>query len=158
MHRRVRPSLLVVSALSAFAACADQRAASIESTTFAESLAVDLAASTRTPSGVWYRDLVIGDGPVVANGQQLAVRYTGWLANGTRFDGNEDGGPAFSFVLGRSGLGGVIDGWNFGIAGQRVGTRRQLIIPPDLGYGPLGNGPIPPNAILVFSVEVLSAQ
>lgn len=154
---------LLVAALLVTAACSEYNSENnpvptIETTTFAPALGVDLAASTRTPSGVYYRDVVTGGGPVVANGQELSVRYTGWLADGTRFDGNEAGGPGFTFVLGSVGPGSVIDGWNLGIPGMRVGGRRQLIIPPNLGYGPIGNGPIPPNAIIVFSVEVLTAQ
>jgi FKBP-type peptidyl-prolyl cis-trans isomerase FkpA len=127
----------------------------IEETNFAASLGVDLAASTKTPSGVYYRDLVVGAGAVVAAGQQLTVHYTGWLANGTQFDSNVAGQVPFSFQLG---TGGVIQGWDLGIPGMRVGGVRQLIIPPALGYGAAGNGDIPGNAILVFRVEVLTAQ
>lgn len=127
----------------------------IETTTFAPTLGVLLGESTKTPSGVYYRDQVIGGGPVVANGQQLAVRYTGWLADGTKFDGNAPSGAPYLFVLGNRA---VIDGWDHGIVGMRVGGKRQLIIPPALGYGFAGNGPIPGNAILVFNVEVLGAQ
>jgi FKBP-type peptidyl-prolyl cis-trans isomerase len=127
----------------------------IESATFAPALGVDLAASTKAPSGLYYRDLVAGTGAVVANGQMLSMRYTGWLPDGTRFDGNEQGGDPLTFPLGAKA---VIDGWDQGIAGMRVGGRRQLIIPPALGYGAAGSGPIPPNAIMVFNVEVLSAK
>jgi FKBP-type peptidyl-prolyl cis-trans isomerase len=130
-------------------------ASAIETTTFAPALGVDLAASTKAPSGLYYRDLVAGTGAVVANGQMLSMRYTGWLPDGTRFDGNEQGGDPLTFALGAKA---VIDGWDQGIAGMRVGGKRQLIIPSALGYGPNGNGPIPPNAVMVFNVEVLSAQ
>jgi FKBP-type peptidyl-prolyl cis-trans isomerase FkpA len=127
----------------------------IEGTTFATSLGVDLAASTKTSSGVYYRDLTVGTGAAVANGQHLSVRYTGWLANGTQFDSNVNKAP-FSFQLGTHG---VIEGWDLGIPGMNVGGRRQLIIPSSLGYGPGGSPPeIPPNAILVFIVDVLTAQ
>jgi len=126
----------------------------IESATFAPALGVDLATSSKAPSGLYYRDLVTGTGAVVAKGQMLSMRYTGWLPDGTRFDGNEPDG-ALPFVLGAAG---IIDGWNLGILGMRVGGRRQLIIPSALGYGASGNGPVPPNAIMVFNVEVLSAQ
>jgi len=129
--------------------------AAIESATFAPSLGVDLAASTKGPSGLYYRDQAVGTGAVVTKGQVLSMRYTGWLPDGTRFDGNESGGPLLSFVLGEPG---IIEGWNLGIPGMRVGGKRQLIIPSALGYGPSGNGPIPPNAIMVFTVEVVSAQ
>jgi FKBP-type peptidyl-prolyl cis-trans isomerase len=140
--------------------CADgsgpsnQPEASIESTSFAPALQVDLPASTRLASGLYYRDIDPGSGPVVASGQRLSVFYTGWLANGQRFDGNVGGQP-FAFRLGARE---VIDGWDQGVAGMRIGGKRQLIIPPSLGYGQSGSGPIPPNAILVFTVEVVSAQ
>jgi FKBP-type peptidyl-prolyl cis-trans isomerase FkpA len=126
----------------------------IESTTFAPELQVDLAASTKSASGLYYRDMDPGSGPVVAPGQQVSVFYTGWLANGQQFDSNAGGSP-FSFRLGARR---VIDGWDQGVAGMRVGGKRQLIIPAALGYGAAGSGPIPPNAILVFNVEVISAQ
>ncbi len=129
--------------------------ATIESATFAAPLGVDLATSTKAPSGLYYRNLVAGTGAVVANGQTLSMRYTGWLPDGTRFDGNEPDGAPLPFVLGTTG---IIEGWNLGILGMRVGGRRQLIIPSALGYGPNGNGPVPPNTIMVFNVEVLSAK
>jgi FKBP-type peptidyl-prolyl cis-trans isomerase FkpA len=130
-------------------------ASSIETATFAPALGVDISASSKTPTGVYYRDLVTGGGPAVANGQRVAMRYTGWLVDGTKFDGNEPAGAPYPFVLGNKE---VIDGWDHGIVGMRVGGKRQLIIPPALGYGASGNGPIPPNAILVFNVELMSVQ
>lgn len=126
----------------------------IETTTFAPSLGVNLAASTKMANGEYYRDLTVGTGVVVNRGQTLSVHYTGWLPDGTQFDSNV-GGTAFSFVLG---AGQVIAGWDQGLVGVRVGSTRQLIIPPALGYGASGYGPIPPNSILVFSVHVDSAQ
>jgi FKBP-type peptidyl-prolyl cis-trans isomerase len=126
----------------------------MESTSFAPELQVDLPGSTRSASGLYYRDIEVGSGPAVAAGQQVSVFYTGWLTNGRQFDGNVGGSP-ISFRLGARQ---VIDGWDQGVAGMRVGGKRQLIIPAALGYGPAGSGPIPPNAILVFNVEVISAQ
>ncbi len=158
MRHLVRQSLLVVSTCSAgLTACSDNNTVAptpIESTTFAPVLGVDLAASTKAPSGLYYRDMTVGTGATVANGQQLSMRYTGWLANGTQFDSNVNGSP---YVF-RLGAGAVIDGWDLGIVGMKVGGRRQLIIPSALGYGPGGSGSIPPNAVLVFIVDVLSAQ
>ena len=121
-------------------------------TKFAPALEVNLAASTKTPSGLYYRDITLGSWAVVRPGQQVSVQYTGWLANGTQFDSNVGKQP-FSFHLG---AGEVIQGWEQGVAGMHVGGRRQLIIPPALGYGANGSGPIPRNAILVFDVEVVS--
>ncbi len=127
----------------------------IEQTNFAASLGVNLSASTKTTNGAYYRDIVVGSGAVVAQGQTLSVRYTGWLANGTQFDSNVNQSTPYSFRLG---LRDVIDGWDETLVGTRVGGKRQLIIPPSLGYGPYGYGPIPPNSVLVFTVEVIAAQ
>lgn len=138
------------------AACGgDTTAPTIETATFAPSLGVDLAASTRLPSGMYTRDLAVGTGALVTSGQRLSMRYTGWLANGTQFDANAAPAAPFQFTLG---AGGVITGWDQGVGGMRVGGRRQLVIPPSLGYGSQRVGPIPPNSILVFNVEIVAAQ
>jgi FKBP-type peptidyl-prolyl cis-trans isomerase len=126
----------------------------IEQQEFNTSLGVNLAASTKTANGVYYRDITVGTGALVTSGQTLGVRYTGWLANGVQFDSNTSA-AGFPFVLG---TGNVIAGWHDGIAGMRVGGKRQLIIPPSMAYGAYGNGPIPGNANIVFSVEVVSAN
>jgi len=118
----------------------------IESTTFATSLGVNLAASTKTPTGLYFRDIRVGTGTTIAAGQRLNVKYSGALANGTVFDAG-----TFAFTI----PGQVIEGWNQGLLGMKVGGSRQLIIPPALGYGQNGSGPIPPNAVLVFTVEPL---
>ncbi len=122
-------------------------------TSFAPALGVSLAEATKLPSGLYLKDLAVGTGAVVTEGQQVAVHYVGWLPDGNRFDGNENGAP-FTFKLGAHQ---VIPGWEQGIAGMHVGGKRQLVIPGALGYGTAGNGPIPPNAVLVFTVEVVSA-
>jgi len=147
--------LALLLPLALFACSGDDPVLTIEETNFAASLGVDLANSTKLASGMYYRDLSVGLGSVVSAGQQLQVHYTGWLANGSQFDSNVAGQVPFSFHLG---AGGVIQGWDLGIPGMRVGGRRQLIIPSALGYGAAGNGSIPGNAILVFNVEVLTAQ
>lgn len=116
----------------------------IESTTFATSLGVNLAASTKTASGLYYRDITVGTGTTIAAGQTLNVKYSGALANGSVFDAG-----TYSFTI----PGSVIQGWNEGLLGMKVGGSRQLIIPPALGYGANGSGPIPPNAVLVFTVQ-----
>ena len=132
----------------------DARVVTVENTPYSPSLNVDLGSSTRLANGEYIKDLVAGGGAAVAAGQTLGVHYTGWLADGTRFDTNA-GGAVFSFVLGG---GRVIAGWDQGFAGAHVGGSRQLIIPPELGYGISGSGPIPPNAVLVFNVQIDSAQ
>ena len=110
---------------------------------------------TKTASGLHYRDLVVGEGPAVEAGQAVSVRYAGALPDGTQFDATGPGDRPYTFHPGR---GEVIAGWDEGVVGMRVGGRRQLILPPQLGYGARGSGPIPPNAILVFTVEVVGVQ
>jgi FKBP-type peptidyl-prolyl cis-trans isomerase len=117
---------------------------------------IDSAALTKTPSGLQYQDVEAGTGAEAASGQVAVVHYTGWLTDGTKFDSSRDRGEPFSFPLG---AGQVIAGWDQGVAGMKVGGRRKLVIPPDLGYGPMGSPPvIPPNATLVFDVELLGVK
>ncbi|MFT3706626.1 MAG: FKBP-type peptidyl-prolyl cis-trans isomerase [Archangium sp.] len=123
----------------------------IEETTFATALGVDLSASTKIAGGMYIRDTTEGTGALAERGNSVTMRYTGWLADGTQFDSNQSRG--FQFVLGD---GVVITGWDLGVPGMKVGGTRQLIIPPSLGYGASGQGPIPPNAILVFTVTMVS--
>ncbi|MEM9595278.1 MAG: FKBP-type peptidyl-prolyl cis-trans isomerase [Acidobacteriota bacterium] len=111
---------------------------------------------TANPSGLQYQDLEIGDGAVAQAGQQASVHYTGWLTDGTKFDSSLDRGTPFEFPL-DGGM--VIKGWDEGVQGMRVGGKRKLVIPPELGYGPRGaGGVIPPNATLVFEVELLDLK
>jgi peptidylprolyl isomerase/FKBP-type peptidyl-prolyl cis-trans isomerase FkpA len=98
-------------------------------------------------------DLRVGDGATATPGQDVTVHYTGWLENGTKFDSSKDRGLPFSFPLG---AGHVIKGWDQGVAGMQVGGVRKLTIPAELGYGARGaGGVIPPNATLIFEVELL---
>jgi FKBP-type peptidyl-prolyl cis-trans isomerase len=108
---------------------------------------------TTTPSGLKYKDLTQGTGAPAAQGKVAVVHYTGWLVDGTKFDSSLDRGEPFRFPVGG---GRVIKGWDEGVAGMKVGGKRRLVIPPELGYGAAGAGAvIPPNATLVFEVELL---
>ena len=112
--------------------------------------------STTTPSGLIIDDIVVGDGAAASAGQKVTVHYTGWLTNGTKFDSSKDRNDPFEFPLG---AGRVIKGWDEGVAGMKIGGKRKLTIPPALGYGARGaGGVIPPNATLVFEVELLGVQ
>jgi FKBP-type peptidyl-prolyl cis-trans isomerase len=109
-----------------------------------------------TESGLQYIDLTMGQGRQAELGDTATVHYTGWLANGTKFDSSLDRKEPFKF---RVGTGQVIKGWDEGVAGMKVGGKRKLIIPPDLGYGSRGAGNvIPPNATLTFEVELLGLR
>jgi len=111
---------------------------------------------TTTASGLVFEELVVGTGNAAASGQKVSVHYTGWLTNGTKFDSSKDRGEPFVFPLGK---GHVIKGWDEGVAGMKVGGKRKLTIPPQLGYGARGaGGVIPPNATLVFEVELLNVS
>jgi len=109
-----------------------------------------------TPSGLKYVDLVMGTGEEATQGQTVIVHYTGWLTDGKKFDSSVDRGEPFSFPLGAER---VIKGWDEGVAGMKVGGKRKLMIPPQLGYGTRGaGGVIPPNAELVFEVQLLEIR
>jgi FKBP-type peptidyl-prolyl cis-trans isomerase len=110
----------------------------------------------KTPTGLTIEDLVVGTGDPANAGQKVSVHYTGWTTDGKKFDSSKDRGQAFIFSLGR---GEVIRGWDEGVAGMKVGGKRKLTIPPDLGYGSRGaGGVIPPNATLLFEVELLAVR
>ena len=108
------------------------------------------------PNGLKIEDQVVGTGAEAGDGMKVSVHYTGWLTNGTKFDSSRDRNEPFEFTLGK---GQVIRGWDEGVKGMKVGGKRKLTIPPDLGYGAAGaGGVIPPNATLVFDVELLGVQ
>lgn len=124
--------------------------ATVETTTFASSLNINQADTvwTRTASGLFYRVLTPAPtgAATVTTGQRATVKYTGWLSNGAQFESS-----TYAFTIG---AGQAIPGWDIGIAGMKVGEKRRLLIPPALAYGAFGAGPIPPNSVLVFDVEL----
>ena len=113
-------------------------------------------AAITTASGLIIEDITVGDGAEAAAGQTVSVHYTGWLTDGTKFDSSKDRNDPFEFPLGARQ---VIAGWDEGVQGMKVGGTRKLTIPPNLGYGARGaGGVIPPNATLVFEVELLAIK
>jgi|SRR3982751_1492859 len=126
-----------------------------------ETLATGLTAAepslTTTATGLKFRDQTVGTGAMAALGTTVRIHYSGCLTSGAKFDENNDADPRgpLQFVVGDTT---IIDGFNEGIVGQKVGGRRQLVIPPELGYGAVANGPIPPNSTLVFTIDLVAAQ
>jgi FKBP-type peptidyl-prolyl cis-trans isomerase len=107
----------------------------------------------KTEDGLQYWDIRVGTGAVAQSGSHVKVHYTGWLTTGKKFDSSVDANQPFDFTIGN---GDVIKGWDEGVAGMKVGGKRQLRIPPELGYGAAGSpGAIPPNATLIFDVQLL---
>ncbi len=117
----------------------------------------DNNAWTKSANGLEVQDVVIGSGAEAKNGDTVSAHYVGTLSSGKKFDSSYDRGEPFSFVLGG---GMVIKGWDLGLVGMKVGGKRKLVIPPDLGYGSrdVGGGVIPPNSTLYFEVELMDAQ
>jgi FKBP-type peptidyl-prolyl cis-trans isomerase FkpA len=123
---------------------------------FSADLGIDTTALTTTASGLRYVDVTTGQGEEASDGRTATVHYTGWLTDGKKFDSSRDRNQPFSFTIGAQR---VIAGWDEGVAGMQVGGRRKLVIPPELGYGAGGAPPdIPPNAILVFDVELMDVN
>ncbi len=132
----------------------DNSPATIESAEFAPELGIDLSEWQKSATGLYWRDVAVGTGPVVRKGQTVSAYYDGRLPDGTSFDATTLGHP-IDFPIG---VGRVIAGWDEGVPGMRVGGKRQLIVPPMLGYGARATGPIPANATLIFTVEVVAVH
>jgi peptidylprolyl isomerase len=120
------------------------------------SLGVNLSQMTRLASGLYYQDLPAGTGTEAETGKNVTVHYTLWLHDGTKIDSSRDSNHPFTFTIG---IGEVIQGWELGIPGMKVGGKRKLVIPSSLAYGSSGSGGrIPPYATLVFDVELLGVN
>ena len=149
-----RTALAIILGLAAFA---------VAQSTTQKSKAPDTSAPTKvtgdgvkTPSGLQYWDIRVGNGETAKEGSHVRVHYTGWLTTGKKFDSSVDAGKPYDFTIGN---GEVIKGWEEGVAGMKVGGKRQLRIPPDLAYGAKGYaGVIPPNATLIFDIQLLAVQ
>ncbi len=142
--------LLLLIVAIAIPACAQKEATMADEKNVGSPAAVN---GIKTPSGLVYQDLIVGSGPAPVPGKNVKVHYTGWLENGTKFDSSVDRNEPFVF---RIGAGQVIQGWDEGVMGMKVGGKRKLIIPAQLGYGARGaGGVIPPDATLIFEVELL---
>lgn len=136
--------------------CGGSKSSATESAADTSHPAKVSGAGVTTPSGLQYWDNVAGSGATAVPGSTVKVHYSGFLTSGQKFDSSRDRGEPFSFTLG---AGQVIKGWDEGVAGMKVGGQRQLRIPPDLGYGAAGaGGTIPPNATLIFDVELLDVS
>ena len=122
---------------------------------FAADLHVDVSAMRATNRGTLVRDVVVGQGTTVGTGTVVALRYMGWLADGTPVDSTAAGDRPLTFVVGQHA---VIGGWEDGVVGMKVGGQRQLVVPPKRAYGGKGAGPIPPNATLVFTITLVGAR
>ena len=127
---------------------APQPPSEVARTTFDPSLGIRLDSMVRRASGLYVQDLVTGTGAVAARGRSVVVRYTGWLPNGTKFETSE-----ITVTLGSNK---TIRGWEEGLLGMRVGGKRRLVIPPNLGYGSRASAQIPANSVLVFEMEAVS--
>jgi peptidylprolyl isomerase len=159
---RLARSLVATVASLAFTGCLSDNVTEpparipIDCETLATSLTASEASLTTTESGLKYRDQTVGTGATIASGQSLAIHYSGCLTDGTKFDKNTNTESPLVFTVGS---GQLIQGFDEGVVGMKVGGRRQLVIPPELAFGELGSPPaIPPNATLVFTVDALAVQ
>lgn len=164
--RAVRPALLAIAALL-LTGCngSDVTPTAVDTnvytsdpatSAYASALNVSIASMTKTATGLYYKDLVTGTGATAAAGYTVRVQYAGYLVNGQQFDGTEKRTPNYYEFLLNAGQ--VIKGWDEGVQGMKVGGTRQLVIPPELGYGDNGKSPIPGKAILVFQISLLQVR
>ena len=157
MTRFIRKNALVAIAavsIAALSACTKKSAETTSATTENTAASTATTDAAKAESDLKIENIKEGTGAEAVNGKQVSVHYTGTLTDGKKFDSSVDRGQPFKFVLG---AGQVIRGWDLGVAGMKVGGKRKLTIPPELGYGARGAGAvIPPGATLVFEVELLA--
>ena len=148
--------IITVIALCIFAVAQTAKKSATHKTAAAGGPTHVAGPGTALPAGLTYWDIKPGTGPVAVTGHKVKVDYTGWLTNGKKFDSSVGTGRPFEFTLGG---GEVIKGWDEGVAGMKVGGKRQLKIPPDLAYGASGYPPvIPPNSTLIFDVTLRGVE
>jgi len=160
---RTRPALAALAlscSLATLAGCASGGGSATpkpydpEALTFAPSLGVDLSAMQKTPAGLYFQDLKVGEGSTAQRSSTVTVRYVGYLADGKVFDA----ATADARYECRLGAGTVIRGWDLGIPGMKVGGLRRLVIRPSLGYRGQATGPIPANSTLIFDIELMDVH
>lgn len=153
--RPIRSLFALLAVVVVASSCLDGKlfVPDIEDVYFDPSLSVNLGASTKTASGLYYRDILVGDGTQVlmVDGDSVGVRYRGWLRNAVPFDSNTTAAAPLRFKTGGVA---IIKGFDEGVRGMRVNGRRQIIVPPELGYGSAASALIPANSILVFEVTL----
>ena len=156
MKQQFALTLTLFAILGVASGCGNTNKSSTPDTTSTASPMKVNGQPTTTASSLKYWDIVVGTGATAVAGNTVKVHYSGFLTSGEKFDSSRDRGEPFSFPLG---AGQVIKGWDEGVAGMKVGGQRQLRIPPELGYGAAGaGGAIPPNATLIFDVELLGVD
>jgi FKBP-type peptidyl-prolyl cis-trans isomerase len=150
-------SLLIFLALGLMTGIAQGQGATTKTVASTAAPAHVTGPGVKTDDGLQYWDTRVGNGQTAKEGSHVRVHYTGWLTNGKKFDSSVDAGKPFDFTIGN---GEVIKGWEEGVTGMRVGGKRQLRIPPALAYGADGTpgGPIPPNATLIFDIQLLGVE
>lgn len=155
MNRYIATVIVILSLTAVFAIA--QTAAKKATAPNTDSPTKVTGDGVKTDSGLIYWDIRVGNGQTAKEGSHVRVHYTGWLTTGKKFDSSVDAGKPFDFTIGNNE---VIKGWEEGVAGMRVGGKRQLRIPPALGYGAEGTpgGPIPANATLIFDIQLLGLQ
>jgi peptidylprolyl isomerase len=161
LSARITLTAFALASATAIAACGSDSptevppAQDIATVTFASSLGINLSTFTKTSYGLYYKDLTVGSGASIATGDSLFVHYFGYFPTGILFDSNPTTAAPFGFKVGN---GGVIAAWDSTATGMKIGGQREIIVPPNLGYGATAHGSIPANSILVFIITAVSKK